>query len=218
MDHAVRSTRQHHLCFAATDNLGRFADRLATGGTGGQAICIGTLSVEHRGHMTDWHIWFLFQFQDRVENFQSTIHELDDIQIAGVVQAGRHHVGEAGEILIPFATAHVHAETTWVLDRVQHARTFDRLFGSAGGELGVSAAVLPQFSRFTGVSDIPILDLCRNLGGKATSVEDGGIVDSAFPLFQVIPNGFDIITQWVCLLYTSPSPRDRTRSRMPSSA
>ena len=24
--------------------------------------------------------------------------------------------------------------------------------------------------------------------------------------------------QWVCLLYTSPSPRDRTRSRMPSSA
>ena len=24
--------------------------------------------------------------------------------------------------------------------------------------------------------------------------------------------------EWVCLLYTSPSPRDRTRSRMPSSA
>ena len=23
---------------------------------------------------------------------------------------------------------------------------------------------------------------------------------------------------WICLLYTSPSPRDRTRSRMPSSA
>ena len=27
------------------------------------------------------------------------------------------------------------------------------------------------------------------------------------------------VTQvWYCLLYTSPSPRDRTRSRMPSSA
>ena len=26
------------------------------------------------------------------------------------------------------------------------------------------------------------------------------------------------IQVWVCLLYTSPSPRDRTRSRMPSSA
>ena len=26
------------------------------------------------------------------------------------------------------------------------------------------------------------------------------------------------VTGWICLLYTSPSPRDRTRSRMPSSA
>ena len=26
------------------------------------------------------------------------------------------------------------------------------------------------------------------------------------------------VTTWFCLLYTSPSPRDRTRSRMPSSA
>ena len=26
------------------------------------------------------------------------------------------------------------------------------------------------------------------------------------------------LVQWICLLYTSPSPRDRTRSRMPSSA
>ena len=33
------------------------------------------------------------------------------------------------------------------------------------------------------------------------------------------PEGFDGITPfWICLLYTSPSPRDRTRSRMPSSA
>ena len=29
-------------------------------------------------------------------------------------------------------------------------------------------------------------------------------------------NGY--IRDYVCLLYTSPSPRDRTRSRMPSSA
>ena len=28
----------------------------------------------------------------------------------------------------------------------------------------------------------------------------------------------DYIVQFICLLYTSPSPRDRTRSRMPSSA
>ena len=36
---------------------------------------------------------------------------------------------------------------------------------------------------------------CRQVGGRA-----------------------DRIVLWPCLLYTSPSPRDRTRSRMPSSA
>ena len=29
---------------------------------------------------------------------------------------------------------------------------------------------------------------------------------------------FQSLERWSCLLYTSPSPRDRTRSRMPSSA
>ena len=34
-----------------------------------------------------------------------------------------------------------------------------------------------------------------------------------------LPNGADwVVSFWGCLLYTSPSPRDRTRSRMPSSA
>ena len=28
----------------------------------------------------------------------------------------------------------------------------------------------------------------------------------------------EVITEWGCLLYTSPSPRDRQKSRMPSSA
>ena len=32
------------------------------------------------------------------------------------------------------------------------------------------------------------------------------------------PQGQMISGHYVCLLYTSPSPRDRTRSRMPSSA
>ena len=30
--------------------------------------------------------------------------------------------------------------------------------------------------------------------------------------------GYTIDNSCICLLYTSPSPRDRTRSRMPSSA
>ena len=35
-------------------------------------------------------------------------------------------------------------------------------------------------------------------------------------LIESKENGFDVLN--ICLLYTSPSPRDRTRSRMPSSA
>ena len=37
---------------------------------------------------------------------------------------------------------------------------------------------------------------------------------------QHIAHGATIVAVrvWPCLLYTSPSPRDRTRSRMPSSA
>ena len=31
-------------------------------------------------------------------------------------------------------------------------------------------------------------------------------------------NGLTLLMGSICLLYTSPSPRDRTRSRMPSSA
>ena len=30
--------------------------------------------------------------------------------------------------------------------------------------------------------------------------------------------GVEMMHSYICLLYTSPSPRDRTRSRMPSSA
>ena len=36
---------------------------------------------------------------------------------------------------------------------------------------------------------------------------------------SLLRNGFDVTVRDLdCLLYTSPSPRDRTRSRMPSSA
>ena len=37
-------------------------------------------------------------------------------------------------------------------------------------------------------------------------------------MFQAEDDNGNPLAIWVCLLYTSPSPRDRTRSRMPSSA
>ena len=47
----------------------------------------------------------------------------------------------------------------------------------------------------------------------ATPVETDGLRVTT-PLESLVPHMIDC----TCLLYTSPSPRDRTRSRMPSSA
>ena len=48
------------------------------------------------------------------------------------------------------------------------------------------------------------------------------VVVAVGPVFKIQPNSLrnkEIVTPSnPCLLYTSPSPRDRTRSRMPSSA
>ena len=49
---------------------------------------------------------------------------------------------------------------------------------------------------------VPILVLAHSIGKEAALINDS--------LTESVHN--------TCLLYTSPSPRDRTRSRMPSSA
>ena len=55
------------------------------------------------------------------------------------------------------------------------------------------------------------------IGGESYNVANGDIYTAAAERLLI----FDVYTDIVlksCLLYTSPSPRDRTRSRMPSSA
>ena len=61
-------------------------------------------------------------------------------------------------------------------------------------------------------------------------IEYGGIKIGGSKLLLIVPlvgtiigglwGGFELYSRYldICLLYTSPSPRDRTRSRMPSSA
>src|SRR5665811_1332451 len=47
----------------------------------------------------------------------------------------------------------------------------------------------------------------------------GGLLDREEPIHRAGARGLDACHgREACLLYTSPSPRDRTRSRMPSSA
>ena len=45
-----------------------------------------------------------------------------------------------------------------------------------------------------------------------------GIMRGAAPIIDILSRIFKLPTAYICLLYTSPSPRDKCRSRMPSSA
>ena len=54
----------------------------------------------------------------------------------------------------------------------------------------------------------------------AESPDNGGGGEYSLPNLRPVSIGIDIFTllSCSCLLYTSPSPRDRQKSRMPSSA
>ena len=56
-------------------------------------------------------------------------------------------------------------------------------------------------------------------GSKAVKIAPG-VYDQAGWIFDMkqLPSGEDIVPYFTCLLYTSPSPRDLSTSRMPSSA
>ena len=65
-------------------------------------------------------------------------------------------------------------------------------------------------------TEMPGLMACREEFGESKPLKGARIVGS---LHMTIQTGVLIETlAELCLLYTSPSPRDRTRSRMPSSA
>ena len=58
-----------------------------------------------------------------------------------------------------------------------------------------------------------------NLGNEVTGIGANNAPSNDLLRFLIKQQlGQTLITAQACLLYTSPSPRDRTRSRMPSSA
>ena len=67
------------------------------------------------------------------------------------------------------------------------------------------------------LENIKVLDLTHMLAGPYASML---IADLGAEVVKVEPPGKGEITRGLynCLLYTSPSPRDKRQSRMPSSA
>ena len=63
----------------------------------------------------------------------------------------------------------------------------------------------------------PALAAAAMLDDTMTRFEKGSSLPALWHWFYFLPRAPQALLD-VCLLYTSPSPRDRTRSRMPSSA
>ena len=64
-----------------------------------------------------------------------------------------------------------------------------------------------------------ITDSLDELGNTTAAIGKGFAIGAAALAALAIISAFSaVVSLNFCLLYTSPSPRDRTRSRMPSSA
>ena len=53
---------------------------------------------------------------------------------------------------------------------------------------------------------------------RESDIFEGDVISPKYTFLAVMNNNNRQNSKLTCLLYTSPSPRDRTRSRMPSSA
>ena len=85
------------------------------------------------------------------------------------------------------------------------------------GEINAASEVTKIYS--DSVESFKSLDF-----GTLGFVQNGRVIFNRLPQHleiiqsEKINTNVDLLTVYACLLYTSPSPRDRTRSRMPSSA
>ena len=86
-----------------------------------------------------------------------------------------------------------------------------------GGRLDSTNVVIPKVTAITPIS----LDHRDILGDNLLSIanEKAGIIKKNIPLILGLQDKrVKVHLHKICLLYTSPSPRDKRQSRMPSSA
>ena len=92
--------------------------------------------------------------------------------------------------------------------------TFYQAYGTDTFTVGVSAA-----NEMNKNSSNDYISYCFH---SVDGIQKVGSYTSQYPNTTHVETGFEpavvMIKSYNCLLYTSPSPRDRTRSRMPSSA
>ena len=112
----MRSAGKHGIGISSPNDFGGFTDRLARSGTGGEAVQVWALCVKDARQVTCRHVWFLFKFALRMQQFHAGCGELFEIEFPfGLGLGDQHH--EAIEVLLAFARAQVNTEAGRGRDR-----------------------------------------------------------------------------------------------------
>ena len=97
------------------------------------------------------------------------------------------------------------------------------LTGAYSNRIGINGAFGPKSKRGINQKELLISEMLKENGYKTGIFGKWHLGDA--DIFLPTRHGFDEFfgilfsnDMWPCLLYTSPSPRDRQKSRMPSSA
>ena len=141
-----------------------------------------------------------------------------DGYVKAVAVTGRDLVERARNIhtLLPMATAALGRAllgASMLGDMLKEQKGSLTLQIKGGGPLGTVLAVSDYEGNVRGYVQNPHVELMEKHQGK---LDVGAAVGSTGTLTVIKDIGLK--EPYVCLLYTSPSPRDRQKSRMPSSA
>ena len=106
---------------------------------------------------------------------------------------------------------------------VGSATSLQIVSGGAGFSVGNIVDLIPQQTTFSGSGGKAVVANISNISGTTTyTLTDGGFGYNAITSNLIVSSNVVFLTNVqvnnTCLLYTSPSPRDRQKSRMPSSA
>ena len=137
----------------------------------------------------------------------------DDIESGVVILTGnalrRHNARQIADLLASFSGKFISISAGDRLESTMAAYGSGAIHESVGGDC-LNVDIGGGTTKITRCVDGTVTELTAiEVGGRILQLTDEGHVGHAEPSIGLYTT---------CLLYTSPSPRDRTRSRMPSSA
>ena len=137
-------------------------------------------------------------------------HQLDAMRLGGqIVGAGRErHI----DVFNPYTNARLGQIPKAALEEVRHAYAWAHAYQSRLTRYE-RAAIL---NNTAALARIHVQDIARLISAESGLCMKDAVYEAGRVSDVLLFGAQEVLKD--CLLYTSPSPRDRTRSRMPSSA